>query len=92
MPPASYRDDGPALPMPTLGEMAAMGRPIQIWCNRCGRARDRDALTLSLLLGRQRPVYGLWRALWCMECGARGKVQGEVYSRPEPPPYVCPDH
>lgn len=62
------------------------GRTVRIWCNRCGRKVERDALTLGLLLGREMPAGGLWRHLWCVECGARGKRQGDVFSMPEPAP------
>lgn len=74
----------------TLGELADDGLTLRIWCNACGRSRERDALTLSLLLGRRRPIYGAWQALRCVECGASGKEPGRVYSMPGWRPVVGP--
>lgn len=69
--------------LPTLVDLEREGRPLQIWCNRCKRRVERDALTLRLLLGAEQPIYGVWTRLWCVECGARGRgSHGEVYSMP----------
>src|SRR5205085_2096732 len=40
----------------TLARLNADGLALRIWCNRCSRRVERDALTLCLLLGGATPV------------------------------------
>lgn len=68
-----------------MGELADAGLVLHIWCNRCGRKRSRDALTLSLLAGRHAPIGRFYLRLWCIECEASGKRVGEVFSMAQLP-------
>lgn len=69
--------------VPTLADLEREGQPLQIWCNRCKRRVERDAGELCRLLGPETPIYGVWRRLRCVECGARGRGdRGDVYSMP----------
>jgi len=65
----------------TLGELAAEGRRVWLWCERCARSRSIAATVLARRLPADLPVPLIGRRVRCRICGGR-----EVHSRPHWPP------
>jgi hypothetical protein len=55
----------------TLGDLAAEGRGVWVWCNRCTRSARLAAGDLAARLGRECPVPQVGRRLRCTACGGR---------------------
>lgn len=55
----------------TLGEVAAAGRAVFCWCNRCGHNSELDAGMLAARLGPALPVPEVGPRLRCSGCGAK---------------------
>ena len=54
-----------------LGMLAARGRAIFCWCNRCSHHARLDGKQLSLSLGPDFPVPEIGARLRCSNCGAK---------------------
>ena len=79
--PRHRRQARPTHPAPaTLGEVAAKGLKLWVWCNGCSHNKTLAVASLIARLGRNFPVPRLGARLRCSACGGR-----DIDARPDWP-------